>query len=123
MNRIIEGLKPYLPSLGMALAAVVGVFVTAATDNVLTGDEIGNLLLAGLGAFLTYVVPRLRSARWLKPATAALIAGLQFAVSVWADGVSMSEWGMIVLTILGALGVAATNKYVPVTEPRSIRTA
>ena len=123
MSRIIEGLKPYLPSIAMAVAAVVGVFVTAATDNVLTVDEIGNLVLAALGAFLTYIVPRLRGVLWLKTATAALIATLQFALSVMGDGISMAEWGMIVLTALGALGVAATNKHVPVSEPRSIRTA
>ena len=110
----MERIKEYLPSIGMVAAAVAAVFVTAATDGRLTADEIGNLVLATLGAVLTYIVPRFQSVGWLKPLVAVLTAVAQYVLSVLNDGISMSEWGMIVLTALGALGVLATNRNVPV---------
>jgi hypothetical protein len=113
----MERIKEYLPSIAMAVAAVVGVFVTASTDGHLTADEVGNLFLATLGAVLTYIVPRFPTVRWLKPAIAVATGVAQYVLSVLNDGISMSEWGMIVLTALGALGVAATNRNVPLYRP------
>lgn len=114
----MERIKEYLPSIGMAVAAVLSVFVASTSDNRLSADEVANLVLAALGAIVTFIVPRLQGVQWLKPAVAAVTAALQFAVSVWADGITMNEWAQIILTALGALGVLATNTQVPLTLPR-----
>lgn len=117
----MERIKEYLPSIGMALAAVLSVFVASTSDNRLTSDEIANIVLAALGAVVTYIIPRLQSVGWLKPAVAAITAALQFAISIWADGITMNEWAQIILTGLGALGVIATNRQVPLyTGPRQV---
>jgi hypothetical protein len=113
----MDQVKQYLPVLLTVLAAVGSLFATAAADNILTLDEQGNLLLALLGAIALYVVPRLSTLTWLKPLVAGLTAALQFAISVWGDGVSMTEWTQIALTFLGGLGVLLTNKFVPLTQP------
>jgi uncharacterized membrane protein YeaQ/YmgE (transglycosylase-associated protein family) len=114
----MDRIKEYLPSIGMAAAAIASVFVSAATDNHLTSDEIGNLVLATIGAFVTYFLPRLQNLQWLKPVTAAVTAGLQFALSVWGDGITMSEWSQIIATALGAVVVIGTNRQVPLYTAR-----
>lgn len=119
MNRI----KEYLPSLAMVVAAALSVFVSAAADNRLSADEVGNIALAILGAVVTYIVPRFATVLWLKPLVASVTAALQFALSVWGDGITMSEWAQIILTALGAAGVLLTNKNVPVYPPGVTRQA
>ena len=117
----MERIKEYLPSIGMAIAAVLSVFVASTSDNRLTSDEIGNLLLAALGAVLVYIVPRLPGAKWLKPAVGATTAALQAALSMWVDGITANEWAQIILTALGFLGILATNKQVPLYTTRAAR--
>jgi hypothetical protein len=111
-------LKQYLPTIGLIIATVASVFVTSASDNVLTGTEIGNLFLALLGAVARYLVPRLpgKVGYALKPVITFATAALQAALSYTSNGISMSEWAMVALTALAALGVVATNKYVPTTK-------
>jgi hypothetical protein len=116
----MEQIKQYFPILATVLVAVASLFVTAASDNVITQDEFGNLILALLGAVGLYVVPRLVNLRWLKPLVTGLTGAAQFAFSVWGDGITMSEWVQIGLTFLGGVGVLLTNKYVPLTRPEPL---
>lgn len=113
----MDQIKQYFPVLATVLAAVASVFVSAATDNVITQDEWGNIILALLGALTLYVVPVLTTLAWLKPLVTGLTAAAQFAFSIWGDGISLNEWVQIGLTFLGGLGVLLTNKFVPVTQP------
>lgn len=115
----VSVLRQYFPIIGLVLASVVSVFVTAATDNVITSTELGNLVLALLGAVLLYVVPRLHGGLgfWLKTIITLLTAAMQAWLSFLSNGITMAEWGQILLTAFAAVGVAATTKFVPVTRP------
>jgi hypothetical protein len=116
-------LKQYLPLFGMVLATVLGILYTALQDNALSLTEFLNIAIALTGAIMTYVVPRLQNAQWLKTACAGATAVLVFLVSAVVDGsVSSQEWVMVGIQLLAGLGiVAATNKNVPVTP--SVRRA
>jgi hypothetical protein len=116
----MEQVKQYLPILATVLAAVASVFVTAASDNHISQDELGNILIALLGAITLYVIPRLAQVTWLKPLVTGITAALQFTFSVWGDGLTLSEWVQIALTFLGGVGVLLTNKYVPLTQAKPL---
>jgi len=111
----MQELKQYLPSLGLVIAAALSFMATALGDNTLTLGEALNLGIVILTGVATYIVPRLEGAEWLKPATAGGLAALQALVSLLTDGITAAEWMLIGLAVLGALGVAVTNKHVPVT--------
>lgn len=112
-------IKQYLPSLGLVLAAALSFLATALGDSTLTLGEALNLGIVILTGVATYIVPRLEGLEWLKPATAGGLAALQALVSLLTDGITSAEWMLIGLSVLGALGVAVTNKNVPLT-PRSV---
>lgn len=119
----LAALKQYLPFLGMALVVVLQGLQTALGDNTLSMSEALTLVIALLGALLTYVIPRLPGAfQWLKTAVAALLALFTTLVSLGAgvDGITPQEWVAVSLAVLGALGVALTTKYVPVAQPREM---
>ena len=111
--------RQYFPILGLVLASVISVFVTASTDNVITGTELGNLVLALLGAIGLYVVPRLAGSAgyYTKTAITVLTALAQGILSFMSNGISANEWAQIALTVFAAVGVVATTKFVPVMEP------
>ena len=109
-------LKQYLPLFGMVLAVVLQALYVALQDNRLSLAEGLAFAITLCGAITTYVVPRLASLTWLKPATAAVTAALVFLTSAIADGISPQDWIMTAIQALVGLGVvAATNKHVPVT--------
>lgn len=111
-------LRQYLPVLGMILATILHVVYTAVADDVITALEALNICVALLGSILTYVVPRLPGLWWLKPAVAALTAGLLVFVNVFQnDGVVTTQtWVQAGIQILVGLGiVVATNSEVPET--------
>ena len=112
-------LKQYLPVIALVVASLLSALQAASSDNVITGTELVNLIVATLGAIVLYVVPRLpgRVGYVLKTIVVFLIAALQALVSVMSDGVTLNEWTMIGLTALAAIGVAASTKYVPETVP------
>lgn len=114
----MRALKQYLPVFGMVLAVVLQALYVAFQDGRLSLSEFLTLAVALAGAIATYVVPRLPSVNWLKPATAGVTAALVFLVSTVSDGISPQDWIMTVIQLLAGLGiVAATNKHVPLTEP------
>jgi hypothetical protein len=114
----MKTLRQYLPSLGMAFAAVLSILYTAFQDNVLSLTEVLNLLIASVGAFVTFILPRLEGVQWLKVVCSAVTAGLVFLVSAFADnqGMSSQEWVMLGIQVLVGLGVVAGfTKDVPIT--------
>jgi 4-hydroxybenzoate polyprenyltransferase len=114
----VKTLRQYLPSLGMALAAVLSILYTAFQDDRLSLTEVLNLLIAAVGAFVTFILPRLEGFQWLKAVCSAVTAGLVFLVSAFADGAGVSgqEWVMLGIQVLVGLGiVAGFTKDVPIT--------
>ena len=116
--RDIAALKQYLPTIALIVASVLSVFVTASSDNILSGTEIGNLFLALLAAVMLYLVPKLPGAvgYLLKTGITAATAILQAALSFSSNGITMNEWAQVGLTALAALGVVASTKFVPTTK-------
>jgi hypothetical protein len=113
----MRALKQYLPALSLVLATVLSALAAAWTDDRVTTPELLSLAVTALTAFSVYVVPRAVEAPWLKPAVAAVLAGVNAFQAFLTDGVSKAEWVLVALAILGALGVVVTNGQVPVTEP------
>lgn len=113
------GLRQYLPALGMVLATVLGVGYTALQDNSISATEFFMIMTSLCGAVSTYIVPRVSTHKWLKPAVAALTAAVNAgAAAIVTPGISMQEWVMIGIQVLVGLGiVASTNANVPLTAP------
>lgn len=90
----------------IALAAVT-FLVTALSDNVLTGEEILNLVIVVLGAVGVYAVPNIPEsfAKYAKTGVAFLTAGVIAALSFWTGGIVATEWLQIVLAAFAAVGV------------------
>ena len=109
-------LKELLPFLGLVLAVVLSYLTTALTDNRVNTEELLNLGIVLTNALTVYILPRLEGVLWLKPATAVTLALLQALTSYLTDGISASEWPLLGLAALGALGVVVTNKQVPLTR-------
>lgn len=107
--------RQYLPSIGMTVAAVLSYLAAALTDNVLTTAELGTACITALSALLVYIVPKVPGALWLKPAIGGALVVVNGIMAALTNGISGSEWVLIALQLLGALGVAATNQHVPVT--------
>lgn len=112
-------LRQYFPILGLVLVQVISVFVTASTDNAISPTELGNLVLSLFGAILLYVVPRLpgNAGYALKTAIVVLTALVQGILSFMSDGITLNEWSQILLTLFAAVGVVASTKFVPETQP------
>lgn len=115
-------IKQYLPTLGMVLAAVLQALYTSLQDNRLSISEVLVLFYALTGAITLYVVPKAESATWLKPAIAAVTAGIVALQTALGDGVlSAQDWVQIAIQIFVGLGiVAVTNKEVPVTPSNTV---
>ena len=122
---VFDGVKQYLPVLGMVLATLLGAFYIALGDNKIEPSEWFMIVTQMTGSVTVYVVPRLATLTWLKPAVAAVTVGVSTAGAAFiTDGISSQEWMNIGITVLGALGVVVTNSQVPVTpiaEPRAVR--
>lgn len=111
----MKALRPYLPSLGMVLAATLAALWTAASDDKITATEGFMVASAMLGALTVYIVPRMTSVGWLKPVVAAATAGVSaLGAAFISDGVSMQEAFTIAIQVLAGFGIVlGTNKYVP----------
>lgn len=111
-------IKEYFPALAMVLAAALSFLATALLDNKLDAGEVGMTALLVLGAVNVYIVPRFTTVGWLKPAVAFTYAGLELLLTFLTDGITTSEIIQVILAGLGAIGVVATNKEVPLTATR-----
>lgn len=101
------------------LAALYAIAVTVMPQ--LSGDgkvdpaEGIAIAIAICTALLTYLVPLIPSAPWVKTAIGAVLAGLQVATTVIAGGVDSNDWILIAAAILGALGIALAPAMSPKT--------
>lgn len=87
--------------------AVVGVLVSALTDDVVTTAELVNVGIIGVGAVATYLVPNLPSGpgAYLKGAVAFTVAALVALQSLLTDGVTTAEWLQIAVAAFAGIGV------------------
>lgn len=90
----------------IALAALT-FLVTALTDNILGGEEILNLIVVVLGAIGVYLIPNFPEgvARYAKTGVAFATAAVIALVSFWTDGVTTTEWIMVIIAAFTAIGV------------------
>jgi hypothetical protein len=101
------------------LAALYAIAVTVMPQ--LSGDgkvdpaEGIAIAIAVCTALLTYLVPLVPSATWVKTAIGAALAGLQVATAVIAGGVDSNDWILIAAAVLSALGIALA----PATSPKT----
>jgi hypothetical protein len=113
-----DGVKQYLPVLGMVLATVLGAFYIALGDNKIDPSEWFVIVTQMTGSVTVYVVPRLSTLLWLKPVVAAITVAVSTAGAAFiSEGISAQEWVNIAIVFLGGLGVVLSNKKVPVTPP------
>jgi hypothetical protein len=120
-----QGIKQYLPVLGMVLATFLSTFYIALGDNTIDASEWFMVATAGCGAASTYVVPRFVELTWLKPLVAGITAALSAAGAAFiTSGISAQEWVVVGIQLLGGLGVVLSNSQVPLTpavEPSPLR--
>lgn len=110
----MSAIKEYLPSLGLVIASVLSALSVALGDDRLQLGEALGLGVVLTTAVATYIVPRAPRATWLKPGVAAAGALFGALVMYLTDNeLTVSEWPLVALAVLGALGVAVTNKQVP----------
>jgi hypothetical protein len=99
----------YAKAIASIIVAAVTVLATALTDNLVTQDEVVTVGIAGVTAVGVYLVPNLESTSiggYLKGIVAFLGAALVALQSAMTDGgVATSEWLMILVMGLGAVGV------------------
>ena len=95
--------------------AVVGVLVTALTDDIITTAELVNVAIIGVGAVATYLAPNLPSGAGsvLKTIVAFIAAGLVALQSFLTGGITTSEWLQIAVAAFAGIGV-----YVVPNEPK-----
>jgi hypothetical protein len=115
-----NSIKQYLPALGMVAATLLSSLWVALGDNVISASEWFVVTASGLGAFATYIVPRVSEGLpWLKIAVSGVTAAVVAAGAAFAsNGISGQEWMMIGTQLLVGLGiVVGTGKQVPITPP------
>jgi hypothetical protein len=95
-------LKIWAGVVATVAAALVG-FLSDGMTNV----EWILLASIGLGAISTGVVPNLTAgmAKYAKPIVAGFLAALGLLVTLLSDGVTTSEWIMVALAWLNAVGI------------------
>jgi hypothetical protein len=113
----MNALKPYLPSLGMILAAVLQALYAALDDGKVSSQELLTLFIALLGAVTLYIVPKVQGATWLKPLVAGLTAAGVAGQTAYADGhLSAQDYVTVLIQLLVGFGIVlGTNRHVPET--------
>jgi len=100
-------LKQYTKALIYIALAAVGFLVTALSDDVLTLEEVLNLVVIVLGAVAVYLVPNLQAGpgAYLKAFVAFLTAGIVALLSFLTGGVTLSEWLQVLIAAFAGIGV------------------
>lgn len=108
----------YAKAIVYIALAVVGVLVTALTDDVVTMPELVNIAIIGVGAVATYLVPNLPEGPggFLKAAVAFVAAALVALQSFLTDGITTAEWLQIAVAAFAGIGV-----YIIPNEPVQTR--
>lgn len=96
-------------------AAAVAAIVAALTDDVVSSTDLVLVGLAVLGAVGVYLVPNLPEGarRYAKGGVAVLVAAGDALVVLVVDGVTLSEWLLVVLAGLAAVGVVVVPNASP----------
>jgi low temperature requirement protein LtrA len=92
------------------VAAVYAVAVVAipflSGDRHVDPSEGVAIAIAVCTAILTYIAPLVPTARWVKTAVGAVLAGLQVLATVIIGGVDSNDVVLILAAIVAALGIA-----------------
>ncbi len=100
-------LSHYSKAITYIAMAALTFLVTALTDNVLSTEEILNLVVIVLGAVGVYLIPNFPEgfAKIAKTGVAFLTAAVVAALSFLTGGIEVTEWLQIVLAAFAAVGV------------------
>jgi uncharacterized membrane protein len=96
-----------------AVAVAVVPFVSG--DRRPDPSEVIAIIIAVLVAALTYLVPLVPSAPWIKTVVAALLSGAQIAATQVLGGIDSNDVLLIVATVLAGLGIAIAPAASPKT--------
>lgn len=111
-------LKQYLPAVGSVVVVLLTALVAAFTDDRVTVPELVVVVIAGLNALLTYIVPNVPGAPWLKIVVTAVLAAVNALQGYLTDGLTTREILLVLVAGIGSTGVvAATNRFAPVHVP------
>jgi hypothetical protein len=109
-------MQEYGKSIMAALYAVAIVAVPQFSgDHHVDPSEGVAIAIAICTALLTYLVPLVPSATWVKTAIGAVLAGLQIATTVIVGGVDSNDWLLIAFAVLSALGITLAPAVSPKT--------
>ena len=100
-------LKLYAKAIIYIVLAAVTFLVTAVADNLLTVDELLNLVVIVLGAVVVYLVPNLPAGvgAYAKAIAAFTTAAVIALLSFLTDGVTVTEWLQVLLAAFAGVGV------------------
>lgn len=100
-------LSHYAKAITYIAMAALTFLVTALTDNVLSVEELLNLVVIVLGAVGVYLIPNFPEgfAKAAKTGVAFLTAAVIAALSFLTGGIEVTEWIQIVLAAFAAVGV------------------
>lgn len=93
----------FIVSFLYAVAVVAVPFFSG--DKHIDPSEGVAIAIAVCTAALTYLVPLVPSAPWIKTAVAAVLAGLQIAATVIVGGIDSNDMLLIAAAVVGALGI------------------
>ncbi|MEU7904098.1 hypothetical protein [Actinoplanes sp. NPDC049118] len=109
-------MQVYGKSIVAALYAVAVVAVPQLSgDGRVDPSEAVAIGIAVCTALLTYIVPLVPSAPWVKTAIGAVLAGLQVATTIIVGGVDSNDALLIAFAVLSFLGIAVA----PAESPRT----
>lgn len=100
-------LTTYAKAIVYIALAAVGFLITALSDNIVTTDELLNLVVIVLGAVVVYLVPNLDTGigAALKAVAAFATAAIVALLSFLTDGVTIAEWLQVLLAAFAGIGV------------------
>lgn len=100
-------IKQYAKAIIYIALAAVAFLVTALTDNILSLEELLNLVVIVIGAIVVYLVPNLDAGpgAYAKTGAAFLTAGIVALISFLTDGVTVTEWLQVLVTAFAGVGV------------------
>lgn len=104
-------LTPYRRAIMAFVGALLVAFQGYLSDGGLVGAEIMQSMLAGLGAFMLYVLPDAPGFKYVKPAVLAISSALQLLVAANEAGEPYDDrlWLNVVISVLTLLGVIVVH--------------
>lgn len=106
-------------AVAIAAAGLTVAYGALSGDRHIDPDEGVQIAIATTTAVMVYLVPLMPRYRWVKTATAAVLAALQVLTTVILGGLDQSEWIALVLAALTVLGVGAA----PATSTNGVSSA